>query len=279
MNFPKFWARGEAQGFSAWGWSNESLALATSKAVEVAQRIAARLAHGDRRHLSRYEYGDRPLREEILREFRDDNGLLTAIITRNSYGCLVLNTARLLFVDVDLGEAPEQGGVLGWLSGAKKAAAKLATARQSVLDRAEAWARQHPGWGWRVYETRAGLRLAAIHRPFAHDDPTCAAVFEALGADLLYRRLCGHQRCFRARLTPKPWRCDTPKPPTRWPFVDERAARAFVEWEKGYLAAAAGYATCRLVAEFGATMGASEFAELLPAHDAATRCDSGLPLA
>jgi hypothetical protein len=279
MNFPKFWARGEAQGFCAWGWSNESVAQAKALGVEVAQRIATRIGRGDRSRPGHYEYGDRPLREEVLREFRDEAGELSAVITRNSYGCLVLNAAHLLFVDVDLCEEPPPGGVLGWLLGFKKAAARLAAARQSVLDRAEAWTRQNPGWGWRVYETRAGLRLVAIHRPFAYDDAVCAEVFEALGADPLYRRLCGHQKCFRARLTPKPWRCKVPNPPARWPFEDSRHAAAVQRWETQYLQAAAGYATCCLIAQIGTTDLSPDLAELVAAHDEVSRCGSGLPLA
>lgn len=279
MNFPKFWARGESQGFLAWGWSNESITHAKALGVEVAQRIAARIRRGDRSRPERYAYGDRPLREQVLREFRDGAGALNAVISRNSYGCLVLNAAHLLFVDVDLGEAPTESGLLGRLLGSESAAAKLAAARQSVLDRAEAWTRQNTGWGWRVYETRAGLRLAAIHRPFAHDDAVCAKVFEALGADPLYRRLCGHQKCFRARLTPKPWRCAVPNPPARWPFEDESAADAFKRWEQEYLSAGGKYSTCHLIAEIGVRTVAPEFAELVSIHDQLAQCEAELPLA
>jgi hypothetical protein len=279
MNFPKFWARGEAQGVRAWGWSNEGLAQAAALGGEVAQRIAARLACGNRSQLGRYEYGERPLREEVLREFREGTEAPAAVITRNSYGCLVLNTARLLFVDVDIGEAPRQGGVLGRLFGSKKAVSRHEDARQFVLEQAAAWAGQNANWGWRVYRTRAGLRLAAIHRPFAPEEKVCALVFEALGADPLYRRLCGHQQCFRARLTPKPWRCNVPNPPARWPFEDERAAVSFQRWEKVYLSAANEYATCELIAKIGTTVVSPELTELIATHDEATRCESSLPLA
>ena len=34
MNFPKFWSRGEAKGFQAWGWSNESIAQAKALGIE-----------------------------------------------------------------------------------------------------------------------------------------------------------------------------------------------------------------------------------------------------
>ncbi len=279
MNFPKFWVRGGTQGFTAWGWSNESLALARSQGADAARRIADRLASGDRRHPGRYEYGDRPLREETLREFRDEAGALSAVITRNSHGCQILNTARLMFVDVDLGEETGRGGVLGWLLGGRKIDARREAARQSVLDRAEEWTRLHPGWGWRVYQTRAGLRLAAAHRAIAPDDPICTAAFDALGADPLYRRLCHHQKCFRARLTPKPWRCRLPAPPARWPFENETKAAAFQDWQKTYQEVTGELATCHLVARFGADEVASDLAELLRIHDEATRCHTTLALA
>ena len=79
--------------------------------------------------------------------------------------------------------------------------------QDSAIAKVENWTRNNPDWGWRIYRTRAGLRLLATHALF---DPEAAAsdgVFDALGADPLYRQLCKTQKCYRARLTPKPWRC------------------------------------------------------------------------
>lgn len=278
MNFPKFWSRGEQKGFYAWGWSNESIAQAKALGMEVAGRIAERFASGDLQRARRYEYGNRPLREEVLREFRHSQEL-AAVITRNSYGCLVLNTARLMFVDVDLGEPTTGGGFLGNLFGAKKSLAAHETARQTVLAVAGDWAQQNLGWGWRIYETRAGLRLMAIHRGFDSADPICETVFERLKADPLYRRLCHHQKCFRARLTPKPWRCGASPVPGRWPWDNDHALQSFQEWERRYLASAAKFSTCRLIAELGSQASAPEFHELIAAHDEVTGVMSALPLA
>ena len=51
------------------------------------------------------------MREEpVLRDWKDEQGGLTAAITRNSYGCLVLNTAQIMFVDVDAPEPKSSGG-------------------------------------------------------------------------------------------------------------------------------------------------------------------------
>ena len=76
-------------------------------------RKPARLASERLRHLigrvqqsleleRSYAYGTRPLREEIIQEIHSRAGDITGIVTRNSYGCLVLNTAEAMFVDVDL---------------------------------------------------------------------------------------------------------------------------------------------------------------------------------
>ena len=47
-------------------------------------------------------YPNRPCREPVLEEIRNAAGELLAVVARDSYGCRVLNTARMMFVDVDL---------------------------------------------------------------------------------------------------------------------------------------------------------------------------------
>lgn len=282
MNFPRFWSKGEANGFEGWGWSNESLEAANARGVETALRVAARFERGELNvPAARYGYADRPLREEVLREFRDEAGAVSGVITRNSYGCLVLNTAKLMFVDVDFPEPPAAGsGFFGRLFGAKEAVAPANEATQkAALEQAANWVQRNPGWGWRIYHTRAGLRLMATHQPFDPTDPVCAAVFEAMNADPLYRRLCQNQQCYRARLTPKPWRCGIQAKPERWPWKSERHEKRFRAWDESYLAAAGKFATCRLAAEMGSTAIPPALASLIQIHDETTRVSSGLALA
>jgi hypothetical protein len=278
MNFPPFWAKAGHGEFSCWRWSHRSLAEAQSLAADAARQLAARFA-GSRHELSRYAYADRPLREPVLREFKDGNGEASAVITRNSYGCLVLNTARVMFVDVDLPEAQRvPGGFLKKLFGKAEPAGPGAD-EQRVLAQAEAWAQAHAGWGWRVYRTRAGLRLLATHTLFAPDSTETEPVFDALGADPLYRRLCKTQKCFRARLTPKPWRCGIQDRPARWPFADAKAEGSFTEWEKRYLARCGDWATCELVRTVGNATISAEVRTVVSVHDEATRATSKLALA
>ena len=56
------------------------------------------LSHG-------YAYAERPLREEIVEELRTPRGEFVGVVTRNSYGSLVLNASQAMFVDVDLPRA------------------------------------------------------------------------------------------------------------------------------------------------------------------------------
>lgn len=278
MNFPKFWAQGSSRGFSCWRWSNATLAEAEALARDAARKLAEQFAaHG--RPQDRYAYADRPLREPVLREFKNPSGELAAVITRNSYGCLVLNAASALFVDIDLPAPKSTAG--GWL---KKIFGKTeppgpVDPADRALARAEEWTRSNPGWGWRVYRTKAGLRLLATHALFAPDAAQTLAAFDALGADPLYRQLCKTQKCFRARLTPKPWRCGVAKPPGRWPWPDVNAESRFKEWEARYLEACADYAACALVGTIGHNQTHPDHQAILKVHDEITQAESKLELA
>ena len=278
MRFPQFWAKGTHGNFAAWRSSDESLSAALALANEAARKLAERIA-ADLPPPRGYGYADRPLREQVLREFKDGTGAISAAITRNSYGCLVLNTARAMFIDVDLPE-PEfsVGRWLRNLLGQTREPSPDA-AQGRILAQAEAWVHRHPGWGWRVYRTCAGFRLLATHALFDPAVVVSDPLFDEFEADPLYRRLCKSQECFRARLTPKPWRCRMSAPPTRWPWLDAEAETTFQSWEGRYLKACEGWATCELLAIPGHQEIHPEIQPIVRAHDEATRAVSKLPLA
>jgi hypothetical protein len=247
-------------------------------ADKAARQLADRLRRGDFPERHHGYYPGRPFREPVLREIKNEAGEVAAAVTRNSYGCLVLNTSRVMFVDVDLPEPKRSGGFLKRLFGKPETTPAVDPANDAIV-RAEMWARQHQEWGWWIYRTRAGLRLLATHAVF---DPVVAAgdgVFDALGADPLYRQLCKAQKCFRARLTPKPWRCGVHDKPERWPWLEPRAEARFNKWEMAYRAKSANWATCKLVRKVGSTDIHPEVQLILGVHDEATRAESELPLA
>ena len=276
MNFPPFWAKGASGNFFCWRWSTNNVAEAQSLADQAARQLAERFVHGDFPPKHGGYYPNRPFREPVLQEIKNDAGELAAVITRNSYGCLVLNTARVMFVDVDLSE-PKSPGLFSWLFG-KPSVAPVVT-ESSALAKVENWMRSNPDWGWRIYRTRAGLRLLATHALF---DPEAAAsdgVFDSLGADPLYSQLCRTQKCYRARLTPKPWRCGVRHKPERWPFPDARAEKHFQKWDAQYQSMSFNWATCALVKKIGNDTVHPGIQPILKLHDEMAKVESKLPLA
>lgn len=277
MNFPKFWALGKSGDFLVWRWSSQSLAEAQALANEAARKLAERFANGEfTPHQGGY-YPDRPFREQVLQEFKNSAGDVTGVVTRNSYGCLVLNTARVMFVDIDLPEPKTPGFFQRLFGGAKPASA--AVSHDGALARVENWTRNNSDWGWRIYRTRAGLRLLATHAPVEADSPATNDVLQALGADPLYQKLCAAQKCFRARLTPKPWRCGVRSKPERWPWLTPKAETKFQKWETLYNSYAFNWATCQLVRQIGNPTVHAEVEPAIKFHDEATRVASNLQLA
>jgi hypothetical protein len=271
MHFPRHWRLTRKGGVCAWGWSDESAEEAQADGERRVDRIRDWLQHGMKGERGPYGYPDRPMREEVLREFHHPDGSVSGVVSRNSYGCEVLNTAAAMFVDVD-----KEGSSV--LSGIKRLF-RGGTFEDGLLAKVQRWVETHPGWGWRAYRTRAGIRLLATHQPIPPEDPICEAAFHEFGADWLYRKLCANQKCFRARLTPKPWRCGVDKPPHRWPWRDAAAHSAFEEWDRRYRSAASGHATCRLLGQFGNRAAHPALEPLLTFHDDATGSATSLPLA
>jgi len=281
MNFPQFWALGASGGFSCWRSSNHSLAEARTLADQAAQQLAEHFRNG-RFHNAGASgggyYPDRPLRELILQEIKDNTGQLSAVVTRNSHGCLVLNTARVMFVDIDLPEPKASGGFFRRLFG-KPDLPPPADEQRLAIANIENWTRNHPEWGWRIYRTRAGLRLMAMQGLVEADSEVAEGVFEALGADPLYRKLCKSQKCFRARLTPKPWRCGIRRNPERWPWLDAKAESEFQKWQAQYQSSSSNWAACQFVSQIGNPAVHAEVQPIVKLHDDATRAASKLQLA
>lgn len=275
MYFPKYWARAKQGGVFAWGWSDVSTAEALADGKSRVARIIERLENGpwEKWDLDPYGYPDRPMREEVIHEFAPSDG--SAAVTRNSYGCLVLNTTHALFVDIDEPAAePDIFRAIASLFGKKKT-----TFDGTVMEQAKQWTAARSGWGWRVYRTKAGIRLLATHQPIAAENPLTEEVFHAFKADILYRKLCVNQKCYRARLTPKSWRCGVDRPVHRWPWLTPEDEAEFRQWEQSYRAVAADYATCKLLGQVGNATIHSALAPLVEFHDKATGVGSDKPLA
>jgi len=254
------------------------MAEAQSLANQAAQQLAERFCAGGYPPKQGGYYPNRPVREQVMQELRNDAGDISAVVTRNSYGCLVLNSAGVMFVDIDLPEPKPAGGIFKRLFG-KPDLTPPVNLQNAAITKTESWTRNHPGWGWRIYRTRAGLRLLATQGLVEADSDVADGVFAALGADPLYRKLCQTQKCFRARLTPKPWRCGLRSKPGRWPWLDAKAEKKFEKWEARYESESANWATCELLHQTGNATVHPSVQSILKLHDDATRVGSKLPLA
>lgn len=151
-----------------------------------------------------------------------------------------------------------------------------------ALARIREFAGANPHWRLRVYRTPAGFRLLAMHRTFDPRDPEVQACFDALGVDSTYARMCHNQRCFRARISPKPWRIGLQR--LRAPYAAAwQAGHAELperhRWISAYDAKASRFASCRFVETLGQGGEAPEAVAVREVHDLFCRADSDLPLA
>jgi hypothetical protein len=148
--------------------------------------------------------------------------------------------------------------------------------------RVAAFLETRPDWSVRLYRTPAGLRLLAMHRTFDPHDSEVGVCFEALGADQLYARMCLNQNCFRARVSPKPWRMGLQRlrPPYSAAWRPEHAAlperRAWIE---RYDREAQSYSACRYLETLGDGATDADAESVRALHDLLCQAERDLPLA
>lgn len=285
MRVPRYWEKESAEITTpdghrvvtgCWGWSESSPDEARQKAVKAAKRLADRLLSGNLPP-QHYGYDERLPREEIIDEFTDENGV-QAVVTRNAYGSLVLNTRDLMFIDVDFPPLRPTIPMPGFL---RKLFGQPEPVRPEdrMLDNIRSAASHHPELSFRLYRTRNGYRVMVVSRPISAQSDEARQLLNEFNADPLYRRMCKNQECFRARLTPKAWRCDAGSPPARYPFESPQQESAYREWEKQYLRRIDVFSTCDFVETIGDDRPAPSLTGLIELHDKLTRSSEPMPLA
>ncbi len=222
-----------------------------------------------------------PLREEVINKVEDENGNMIVVVTRNSYGSLVLNAERVMFVDIDFpsvatGEATKH--FFARLFGRAKATPETQREEKARTD-VEQFMAERPQWGLRLYRTFAGLRGIVTHDVFDPKGDTAIDILRQMGSDPLYIRLCKAQECFRARLTPKPRRCGHHSNTAGYPITNDRAAQRFEKWMAKYEARQRNFATCRFLGHVGAEEVHPEVKRVIELHDFVTKCNEHLALA
>jgi len=161
-------------------------------------RFAGAFSPALQQPLSLWSYLDRqyavfqePVLQKVVR--RDET---VAWVSLNSYGCEVLNTQQVLIADIDLPS--------GTHPACPQHKRKMPAFEEEIFERARDMAKRD--LGFRFYRTKAGFRAICITHTFEPESAEAQAVLRGLKSDPLYVALCRSQGCFRARLTPKPWR-------------------------------------------------------------------------
>lgn len=299
------------------GWSEQSQEDAQRNADARAEDAFARIVAGEkleRRELKMAYNGavGVPIRGEVLSRHEG------AVITRNLYGARCLNTPNVLFADIDFVVEPmstafmwavlflmlvsfSSGKIFGgwwlglgsafaaWYVGyrvakwlwAQKLKAKGSPEEQAMI-RVDAFMEKHPNWHLRIYRTPAGLRLLAMHKTFGPEDSEVATIFKEIEADRIYVQMCTNQHCFRARVSPKPWRIGIEshlKPrPGVWPINSERMPDR-VRWVEEYERKSEAYASCRFITSKGNGVVDPVVEKVRVLHDELCRAHSDLPIA
>jgi hypothetical protein len=302
------------------GWSDvgeaEAQAHADARVREAMDRVLAGEKLPRRERRVAYNGADgMPIREEIVDRAGD------TVITRNGYGALCLNTPNVLFADIDFAHTLSLRMIIGgiaigivglfaifvfWRGGAVFPSILISLIFGSVVGmilagladriwltfrggveriagrRIARFMAGHPDWRVRVYRTPAGLRLLALHRLFDPREPEVEACFDALGVDPVFVRMCRNQNCFRARISPKPWRMGLPRmrPPYSAVWRPEHAELpARRQWIEVYEREARAYASCRYVETLGNGRSDPDVEAVRELHDAFCRAEQDLKIA
>jgi hypothetical protein len=332
---------------SRFGWSETSQADAKDHAEKRVEEAFKKLSDGqdvERRELRVSYNGSEgvPIREEVI-QYHDD-----AVLSRNIYGSLCLNTPDVAFADIDFGENDNgkkvgtfwlwtvftvgflyyyftpnmiydfSWNVLGYelqywfyeflydinpglfisiIAATAWVARFIINARshvdaeqfaeqamQSNLDKISLFIADNPKWGLRIYRTPAGMRIMVMHDVFLPSDPAIHNFFASVNCDPVYSLMCRRQECFRARVSPKPWRIGLEgedikiRPKGVWPIKVERMTER-KKWIARYEKLAEEFASCRFDKSIGSDVVHNKCEKLRIVHDQYCRADSDLPLA
>jgi hypothetical protein len=133
--------------------------------------------------------------------------------------------------------------------------------------------------GFRIYRTAAGFRILATTHEFEPSSDSARNLMDSVGADDAFVRLCSEQNTFRARLTPKPWRCGADQPPNQFPRENAEEENRFIEWLSRYEFACRDRATCQFLGTVGPEETHQRVAPIVEFHDRLTKAFESRELA
>jgi hypothetical protein len=130
-----------------------------------------------------------------------------AKLTVNAYNALVLNSTNMLIADIDFGDQR----LNQFAAGAGNCDDVVRNLNELAVldeDRNSFDSFHFASQSYRVYRTHSGCRVICTSKGVPWDRLSWDAerFMRFLGGDPRYIGLCGTQKCYRARLSPKPWR-------------------------------------------------------------------------
>lgn len=270
------------------GWSDvsegEAKANADARLDEAVKELERQGSVRRVDHKVRYNGAEGiPIREEVVARHGD------VVISRNSYGALCLNVADVLFADIDCeSEVPFSISAIsflllsavsifvalnlhswGWLLGLLFAAYIMTSfvaglihkfvmrlnggAEQKILNNIHQFSIENPDLHIRLYRTPLGYRILLMNGIYEPGADASVSILENLKADSVYIQMCRNQNCFRARVSPKPWRIGVerlgPRPGV-WPINPDRLEDR-ARWVKTYEELSINYSSCHFLMKLG----------------------------
>jgi hypothetical protein len=286
MRIGTYWAQSQMHATDPRGEVyHRSFLRASFESQSDAQRIADEAAAQLKAQIERgvepedwYLYSDRTHPEPIVEEILSDTDDRIGALSINGYGACIINTDRVVFIDIDVPRSrPKPTNLLKRLF-RKPDPIIPEDPAEDVLSKLESYCHLGQDLGARVYKTAAGLRVLLTGELLDPRDDRTHAFFEELGADPQYTNLCRVQSCFRARLTPKPVRLNIGWPPTKV-RADRDPSAELIAWEQDYHDESAGYAVCKLIVQIGADTQHPDIARIQSIHDEYCGVGTELPLA
>lgn len=236
--------------------SNISISDAENVADEIHRRIQNRIDAKQRTQ----EY-ESTIKEWVSEKLDEDN-----VVTVNRYGAQVLNTTQYTILDLDdvpfhfldiFGRTRRRDKKSLILERFKKKLAKSDTLGSDI----------------RIYETTKGLRIICK----CYIPPKTVRFLNLMcrfTVDSIYAMLCIKQDCYRARLTPKPYRIHQDKFRIQTPLDCE--TEAFRTWNAQYIQKSKAYSVTKLVEAIGSDLSSDR---VVAYHDRICNCASENPLA
>ncbi len=256
MKLNKYWVQEEhtivinkqRETIHVWGGSNISEDDARENARIKALKVQSKIDT-----YSPDEAYEVTIREHIVTEINSSN-----IVTVCRYGAQVLNTEQFTILDLD--DYPiEFFDIFRGLGKMSK--------KERIVYKFKEKLKKRPQLGedFRIYETAKGIRVIG-KKYVSPQEKKFRSLMRFFYVDWIYIEMCRKQNCYRARLTPKPYRMKGNTIRVTSPLTCETAE--YKEWSSEYQQRSQNFSVVRLIETIGSNFSTDPVVRL---HD--TTCN------